>query len=576
MEVFLGIPAADGIGIGTAFVIPDPVKRAIPQHHIKIDQVTNGWTRYEAAVQSVTLEISEHLDSLSKTDPKDKVQREVFETYILMLSDPVFTKEVKDFFEKELFNIEYTIQFKAEEYATKLRQAGNYYLSERAQDITDIFGRVLDEMLDIHPFDINQVPDGSVILANSLSSADTIILSKRKIAGLALTEGGVSSHVVILARNYGIPTVVGLENISKKVRNGETVIIDGKTAEVLVSPDKSTIDENKAKIREEYLRKQSLKSFLDKPAVTKDGTKFKLYANIGTPEEAEVAAAEGADGIGLFRTEFLYMSQSGASLNAAARSFSEQNQFEAYKQVLQIMGDKPVTIRTLDAGGDKLINSVDIPILDEKNPLMGLRAIRLSLAYPNVLKTQLRALYRASVYGNLQIMFPLITSVNQVKECLELVEEVKKELTCEQIEFKKDIPIGIMIETAAAALVTDCLTKVSDFFSLGTNDLTQYTLAIDRENPHVAELYNEFNLAVLRLIHMTVKASNEANIPISVCGEMAGRQDSILVLAGMGIRNLSMSPKLISATKELLSRFTIKELQAISDQHLDNMWEMNI
>ena len=576
MEVFLGIPAADGIGIGTAFVIPDPVKRAIPQHHIKIDQVTNGWTRYEAAVQSATLEISEHLDSLSKTDPKDKVQREVFETYILMLSDPVFTKEVKDFFEKELFNIEYTIQFKAEEYATKLRQAGNYYLSERAQDITDIFGRVLDEMLDIHPFDINQVPDGSVILANSLSSADTIILSKRKIAGLALTEGGVSSHVVILARNYGIPTVVGLENISKKVRNGETVIIDGKTAEVLVSPDKSTIDENKAKIREEYLRKQSLKSFLDKPAVTKDGTKFKLYANIGTPEEAEIAAAEGADGIGLFRTEFLYMSQSGASLNAAARSFSEQNQFEAYKQVLQIMGDKPVTIRTLDAGGDKLINSVDIPILDEKNPLMGLRAVRLSLAYPNVLKTQLRALYRASVYGNLQIMFPLITSVNQVKECLELVEEVKKELTCEQIEFKKDIPIGIMIETAAAALVTDCLTKVSDFFSLGTNDLTQYTLAIDRENPHVAELYNEFNLAVLRLIHMTVKASNEANIPISVCGEMAGRQDSIMVLAGMGIRNLSMSPKLISATKELLSRFTIKELQAISDQHLDNMWEMNI
>lgn len=576
MEVFLGIPAADGIGIGTAFVIPDPVKRAIPQHHIKIDQVTNEWTRYEAAVQSVTLEISEHLDSLSKTDPKDKVQREVFETYILMLSDPVFTKEVKDFFEKELFNIEYTIQFKAEEYATKLRQAGNYYLSERAQDITDIFGRVLDEMLDIHPFDINQVPDGSVILANSLSSADTIILSKRKIAGLALTEGGVSSHVVILARNYGIPTVVGLENISKKVRNGETVIIDGKTAEVLVSPDKSTIDENKAKIREEYLRKQSLKSFLDKPAVTKDGTKFKLYANIGTPEEAEIAVAEGADGIGLFRTEFLYMSQSGASLNAAARSFSEQNQFEAYKQVLQIMGDKPVTIRTLDAGGDKLINSVDIPILDEKNPLMGLRAVRLSLAYPNVLKTQLRALYRASVYGNLQIMFPLITSVNQVKECLKLVEEVKKELTCEQIEFKKDIPIGIMIETAAAALVTDCLTKVSDFFSLGTNDLTQYTLAIDRENPHVAELYNEFNLAVLRLIHMTVKASNEANIPISVCGEMAGRQDSIMVLAGMGIRNLSMSPKLISATKELLSRFTIKELQAISDQHLDNMWEMNI
>ena len=571
MEVFLGIPAADGTGIGTAFVIPDPVKRAIPQHHINIDQINRGWSRFEAAVQTVTLGLSEHLDSLSKTSDRDKAQREVFETYILMLEDPVFKQEVREFYENELFNIEYTVQFKAEEYAAKLRQAGNYYLSERAQDITDVFGRVLDEMLDIHPFDINTVPDGSVILATSLSSADTIILSKRKIAGLALSEGGVSSHVVILARNYGIPTVVGLEDISKKVRNGETVIIDGKDAEILVSPDRNTIEEYKQKIREEYQRKQSLRSFLNKPAVTKDGTRFKLFANIGTPEEAEVALAEGADGIGLFRTEFLYMAQSGASLNAAARSFSEQTQFEAYKTVLQLMGDKPVTIRTLDAGGDKLINSVDLPAIEEKNPLMGLRAVRLSLEYPNILKTQLRALYRASVYGNLEIMFPLITSVDQVKECLELVSVVKAELDAEKIPYQADTPVGIMIETAAAALISDCLSKVSDFFSLGTNDLTQYTLGIDRENQHVSGLYNEFSLAVLRLIEMTVRSAKENNIPLAVCGEMAGRQDSVMVLAGMGIRNLSMSPKLISSTKELLSRFTIDELEAISSKHLNNL-----
>lgn len=575
MEVFLGIPAADGIGIGTAFVIPDAVKRAIPQHHIKIDQINKHWLRFENAVQTVTLELSSYLDSLSKTDPRDKAQREVYETYILMLGDPVFNKEVKDFFESELFNIEYTVQFKAEEYASRLRQSGNSYLSERAQDITDVFGRVLDEMLDIHPFDIKQVPDGSVILATSLSSADTIVLSKRKIAGLALSEGGVSSHVVILARNYGIPTIVGLEDISKKVRNGETVIVDGKEAEILVSPDKSTIDEYKAKIRQEFAHKQSLKTFLDKPAVTKDGTRFKLYANIGTPEEADIAVAEGADGIGLFRTEFLYMAQNGASLNAAARNFSEENQFEAYKYVLSAMQGKPVTIRTLDAGGDKLINSVEFPVLEEKNPLMGLRAVRLSLKCPNVLKTQLRALYRASVYGNLEIMFPLISSYCQVKQCLELVNEVKKELTAEGIPFKHNIPIGIMIETAAAALISDCLAKTCDFFSLGTNDLTQYTLAVDRENPHVAELYNEFSLSVLRLIEMTISSANAANIPIAVCGEMASRQDSVMVLAGMGIRNLSMSPKMISGTKELLSRFTIQELQAISSQHLDSLWEMN-
>ncbi len=574
MEVFLGIPAAEGIGIGTAFVIPDAVKRAIPQHHISIDQLNKGWSRFETACQTVIFNLSEKLETLSKTNPKDKAQREIFETYILMLEDPVFNKEVKDFYESQLFNIEYTIQFKAQEYASRLQQAGNYYLSERSKDITDVFDLVLNEMLDIHPFDINNVPDGSVIFATSLSSADTIILSKRKIAGLGLSEGGVSSHVVILARNYGIPTITGLVNISKKVITGQTVIVDGKSAEILVSPDKSTIDEYKEKIRTEFQRKKSLKSFLNKPAVTKDGTTFKLFANIGTPEEAESAMQEGADGIGLFRTEFLYMAQSGASFNAAARSFSEETQFEAYKYVLQLMGDKPVTIRTLDAGGDKLINSVDLPKIEEKNPLMGLRAVRLSLSAPNVFKTQLRALYRAGIYGNLKIMFPLITSVDQVKQCLNIIKEVKNELSYEKIPYKDDIPVGIMIETAAAAVVSDCLAKVSDFFSLGTNDLTQYTLGIDRENQHVANLYNEFNLSVLRLIQTTIKAAKEANIPTSVCGEMAGKSESIMVLAGMGIRDLSMSPKQILNTKELLSRFTIQELEAISAKHINDMWDL--
>lgn len=573
MEVFLGISAADGVGIGTAFVIPEPVKRAIPHHRIKIDQLNKGWTRFEQAVQAVTLDLGDHLETLSKTDEQDKIQREVFETYILMLGDPVFLKEVKQFYEKEQFNIEYAVQFKAEEYANRLRNAGNDYLAERAKDITDVFGMVLDEMLDIHPFDISRVPDGSVIVAKTLSSADTIVLSKRKICGLALTEGGVSSHVVILARNYGIPTVVGLEDISKKITTGETLIVDGKNAEILQSPDKSTIAEYKAKIREEHQHKLALRAFLDKPAVTKDGTLFQLMANIGTPEEAEIAKAEGADGIGLFRTEFLYMSTQGVSMNAAARTFSEETQFKAYKQVLETMEGKPVTIRTLDAGGDKIINAVDIPLTEEKNPLMGLRAVRLSLAYPQVFKTQIRALYRSSVYGNLRIMLPLISSQSQVKQCLNLIDEVKAQLREEGIPFKEDVPVGIMVETASAAITSDCLAQVSDFFSLGTNDLTQYTLGIDRENHHVADLYNEFNLAVLRLINLTYSNATAAGKPVSVCGEMAGRRDSIMVLGGMGIRNLSMSPKMISQTKELLSRFTIQELESISAKHLSNVWD---
>ncbi|MDY5634275.1 MAG: phosphoenolpyruvate--protein phosphotransferase [Treponema porcinum] len=572
MEVFLGVSAADGAGIGSAFLIPDQIKRAIPQTKISKEDIEEGWERFTSAKTAVAEDITEKLSKLP-VDKSTAIQREIFEAYILMLNDPVFLREVRTEYETTLFNIEYTLNFKSEEYAARLRNAGNDYLAERAQDITDIFGRVLDEMLGIHTFDINEVPDGSVIIATSLSPTETIILSKRKIAGLALTEGGISSHVVILARNYGIPTVVGLHGTSlrKKVQNGQMVIVDAECAELLADPDEETIAQYRKTIEIRRKEQEFLTEYLDKPALTKDGERFTLYANIGSPEEAETALKAGADGIGLFRTEFLYMAKADTSHHAAARSFNEDEQFEAYKHVLTIMKDKPVTIRTLDAGGDKLINSVDIPSFNEKNPLMGMRAIRLSLAYPQVLKTQLRALYRASVYGKLRIMLPLITSAEQVEQSLVIVDEVKKELAAENIPFDDKVPVGIMIETAAAALTSDCLAKISDFFSLGTNDLTQYTLGVDRENSNVSGLYDEFNLAVLRLIAITITNAKKYGINLSVCGEMAGRHDSILVLGGLGIRSLSMSPNLISRTKHLLSQFTVAELQAISSKRLNKL-----
>ena len=572
MEVFLGVSAADGAGIGSAFLIPDQIKRAIPQTKISKEDIEEGWERFTSAKTAVAEDITEKLSKLP-VDKSTAIQREIFEAYILMLNDPVFLKEVRTEYETTLFNIEYTLNFKSEEYAARLRNAGNDYLAERAQDITDIFGRVLDEMLGIHTFDINEVPDGSVIIASSLSPTETIILSKRKIAGLALTEGGISSHVVILARNYGIPTVVGLHGTSlrKKVQNGQMVIVDAECAELLADPDEETIAQYRKTIEIRRKEQEFLTEYLDKPALTKDGERFTLYANIGSPEEAETALKAGADGIGLFRTEFLYMAKADTSHHAAARSFNEDEQFEAYKHVLTVMKDKPVTIRTLDAGGDKLINSVDIPSFNEKNPLMGMRAIRLSLAYPQVLKTQLRALYRASVYGKLRIMLPLITSTEQVEQSLVIVDEVKKELAAEHIPFDNKVPVGIMIETAAAALTSDCLAKTSDFFSLGTNDLTQYTLGVDRENSNVSGLYDEFNLAVLRLIAITITNAKKYGINLSVCGEMASRHDSILVLGGLGIRSLSMSPNLISRTKHLLSQFTVAELQAISSKRLNKL-----
>lgn len=555
MNILFGISASNGIGIGKAFVIPDAEKRIIPQHKISQGQHEEQWARLNAAVAHTSEKITLKMDQVKG----DKVQSQIFETYFLMLMDPEFLGEVKKAFFAGNNTIEYVLDQITNDYADKLRNSGNEYLAERAQDICDIYGQVLDDLLDYHPFNIETVPDECVIVATTLNPSDTIVLSKRKIAGLCLTEGGVSSHVGILARNFGIPAVFALDKVTKEIKTGETVVVDGNSGEVTINPDEYSINDFLAKIDQENETKEKLKAFRSMPAQTKDGEKFSLMANIGTVEEARIAMEEGADGIGLFRTEFLFMSEGD--------TIHEENQFQAYKQVLETMQGKPVTIRTLDAGGDKIINTKDVP--DEKNPLMGLRAIRLSLANPAQLKIQFRALFRAALFGNLKIMLPLITSTEQVEEALKIAQRAKDELKAENVPFKDDVPIGIMVETAAAAMTADCLAKVAAFFSIGTNDLTQYTIGVDRENASVSHLYNEFHLAVLRLIHHTIKEAEKADIGLSVCGEMASRTDSVLVLSGMGVRNLSMSPKQITVVKELLSRFTVQELKAISSKSLN-------
>ncbi len=564
MNVFLGTSASSGIGIGRAFVIPETVKRVIPRSKISEDSHDEQWAHLEKSLANVSADISAKLAE----SKGNKIQSQLYETYFLMLNDPEFLKELKQAFYAHSLNIEFVLDRQTAKYAKQLRSSGNDYLAERAQDICDVFGKVLDDMLDFHPFNIDTVPNGAVIVATQLNPSDTIVLSKRQIAGLALTEGGISSHVGILARNYGIPAVFALDNIASQIQSGETVVVDGTSAEVIANPDEQSLIEFNKKIEEEKAHAEVLAKFRNVEARTKDGERFYVYANIGTVEEAELALKEGADGIGLFRTEFLFMSQSDGAHSAL---FDEEAQFNAYKQVLQTMNGKPVTIRTLDAGGDKLINSPEIHINEEKNPLMGLRAIRLSLENPMQLKTQFRALYRASVYGKLKIMLPLITDVEQVQQTLNIAKTAQEELKSENIEFNPNVPIGIMIETAAAALTADCLAKVSDFFSIGTNDLTQYTIGVDRENANVSSLYNEFHLAVLRMIQNTITEGEKAGIDVSVCGEMASRKSSALVLAGMGIRHLSMSPKMICKIKELLSKYTVNELKTISSKQLNSL-----
>lgn len=570
MNIILGISASSGISTGKAFVIPEQVERIIPQFPVSSSEIEKEWERFSKAKSKITDKILKQLEGLSPDSKQDKIQKELLETYLLMLDDPVFLQEVRQNLEENPFNIEYILDVKTEEYADRLRNSGNEYLTERAQDICDIFGSVLNELLNIHVFNIEQVPDGAVIVARDLSPSDAIIFTKRKIAGLALAEGGTSSHVAILARNYGIPAVFALENITKEVLQGSKLIVDGTAGEVIVSPDIQTLSDYTAKIEKELEHKEKILKFRDIPAQTKDGTRFTLLANIGTPEEAKLALDQGADGIGLFRTEFLFM-QETTTATLRNHVMTEDEQFDAYRTVLETMKDKPVTIRTLDAGGDKIISSLELPTSQEKNPLMGLRAIRLTLNFPKLFKTQLRALYRASVYGNLKIMLPLITTTEQVVKAKELISEVQAELENEGIPFIKDVPVGIMVETAAAGITADCFAKISDFFSIGTNDLTQYTLGVDRENLLVSPLYNEFHLAVLRLIQHTIEAAESEKIPVSVCGEMAGKTDSVLILAGMGIRTLSMGINNIPYIKELLSSISIAELQSISAKSLNNL-----
>lgn len=572
MEILFGTSISSGIGSGKAFVIPEPARRIIPQTPITIEQLESEWSRYTCARDMVSAQIKIKLEQINVHGKNaDKVQKEIFETYSLMLTDPVFNKEVEELLKRELFNAEHILKLKTEEYSNRLRESGNSYLAERGQDITDIFGRVINEMLDIHPFNIEEIPERCVLIAHSVSPGDFSILSEKKIIGIALTQGGTSSHIAILARNYSIPAVSAIPKITKKIRSGENVIIDADKSEIIIEPDSATVDTYIAKIKTQAERNQELLQFRSLPAQTKDGTKFTLCANIGTPQEAERALQEGAEGIGLFRTEFLFMNELNSADGNAIRTVTEETQFEAYKRVLETMHGKPVTIRTLDVGGDKLLRLMDAPNIEEKNPLMGLRAIRMSLNYPRLFRTQLRALYRASVFGDLRIMLPLITDVHQIIQTKAIIKQVCDELESEHIPFNKKTPLGIMIETAAAGICAASLAKQADFFSIGTNDLTQYTIGVDRENTNVSSLYDEFHPAVLFLIKRALDAAKSEGIPVSVCGEMAGRTQSLSVLAGIGIRNLSMSSNLIPLVKKTLSQTTISEMKSETKNYWKNV-----
>ena len=559
MRIFQGISASTGIAIGKAFVISKKEQHTIPKVKITEDERLPGWNRFEKSIETVV----DYYKNL--VDAENPEQEAVIQTYLLMLSDTDFLNQIKKEYDSSDFNVEHIISQKITETTTQLRAVGDDYLSERAQDIEEVFERVLFNMLGYASEGIESVPADAIVVSENLMPSEAMQLFRKKIKALVLQEGGVSSHISILARTYGVPSVFGVENPTSGIETGNTVVVDATKSLVIVEPDITIRNDYQTKQENAEKRNKELATFVTQKAQTKDGVPIIIYANIGTVEDAYLAKEEGAEGIGLFRTEFMFM-------EAAEKNniLDEEEQFEAYKTVLQIMGDKSVTIRTLDAGGDKIINLKGMPGIEEKNPLLGCRAIRFCLQQKEIFKTQLRALYRAGIYGNLKILLPMITSPAQVDETRRLISEVKEELLKEGKSFKDDIPLGVMIETPAAAIISDYLADRCDFFSIGSNDLTQYINAVDRENTEVAHLYDELHPAVLRMIKHSVLSASQSDIPISVCGEMAGREESLKCLVGMGIRAISVSPKLISEVKQILLKYSEKEMHESSEIYLLN------
>lgn len=554
MSVYKGICASNGIGIGKAYYLEDKKIITIPQVRIQNSEKQQGWTRFENSLNY----IKQVVELKSQCDNKDL--QEIAQTYLLMLNDTVFIDEIKNEYNIYSYNIEHIVYKVLNTYAEKLRAIDDDYFKERAFDITDIFTKVIYHMMGFKERDFEDIPAGSIIVANNIQPSDAIEIFKQKISGIVSNEGGINSHLSILARSYNIPFIFGVDVLkilqSEKITKDSFIIIDAEKGQTIFNAQEKQMKEYITLKEEQLLHKKELDKYINKKAITKDNVLFSLMANIGSVEELKNVIEQGADGIGLLRTEFLFMQAQDRN-----ELLSEEEQYNIYSKILSEMGDKPVIIRTLDAGGDKVLQSLELKNEVEANPLLGNRAIRFCLSHEDIFRTQLRALYRASIYGNLKIMIPLISVEEQIIQAKKIIEQVKEELLNENQDIKTDVPVGIMIETPSAAICADRLAKHCDFFSIGTNDLTQYTLAVDRENLLVSNIFDDLNPAVVLLIKHTFECAKKADIDVSVCGELAGQLEGIKILGGIGIRHLSMTATKLCQTKAMLINTSIEDME---------------
>lgn len=539
-----GISASNGIAIGKAFILKSGDLKIVKEI-VKNGEEENK--RFTNALEKAKSDLSKIMEDTKKNLGEEKAK--IFEAHLFMLDDPEFTGQVSEKILSEKINAEYALKSISEQLVAIFEQIEDDYMRERAADIKDVTNRILKILTGDESISIDEIEEECILIGYDLTPSDTAQIDKEKILGFATEIGGVTSHSAIIARSIGIPSVLGVGSEINKIKNGELIILDGNKGIIITNPDKEKIESYKNKIEEERKLQKVLEKYKDTEVVTVDGRKVEVASNIGSIEDTENALKNGAQGIGLFRTEFLYMSSDKLP--------EEDFQYNAYREVLEKMGEKPVIIRTLDIGGDKKLPY--LPIDEEMNPFLGYRAIRLCLHRKDIFKTQLRALLRASNHGNLKIMFPMIANLQELREAKAVLDECREELRKEGIAFDENIQVGIMVEIPSAAIMSDVLAKEVDFFSIGTNDLIQYTVAVDRMNEKVSYLYDFFNPAVLRLINKVIVNGHKEGKFVGMCGEMAGKEELIPLLLGMGLDEFSMSASSVLKAKKLITELNYEK-----------------
>ena len=485
-------------------------------------------------------------------------EAEIFDAHLLMLDDPDFVEGITNLIADEMVCAEYACFVNCENFQAMFRAMDDEYMQARAADIGDISQRILKNLKGIADNAIDSISEPCIIIANDLTPSDTAKIGSKPVVGFVTRIGGRTSHSAIMARSMGIPAVAGVGEKADEIKDGEELLLDGATGEIVVSPDAETLSQFEQKKTAEDERRAMLVQFKDRPGETSDGRRVIVEGNIGTPEDAVRVAELGGEGVGLFRSEFLFMDRDDLP--------SEEEQFEAYKKACETMAGKPVIIRTLDIGGDKEVPALNLE--KEQNPFLGYRAIRICLNQTDLFVTQLRALLRAAQYGDLRIMFPMISSIEEIRNAKQVLQQAKDLLDAEGVAYNPNVKVGIMVEIPVAAICADMLAKEVDFFSIGTNDLIQYSCAVDRINEKISYLYRPLHPGVLRLIHMTAKAANENGIEVGVCGEMAGTPGMAPVLCGLGVTNLSMSASAMLAAKADLAAHSFAECKEFAERLL--------